>query len=393
MQEAQENFYFDLKSFKEGRGVSDIKNYVDVPSSWHVVLVDVRGSTKAIQSGRYKEVNMVGASAIAAVCNVWDRRYLPYVFGGDGATFLVPQTQLEKIMNVLASVAQMAKEEFALELRVGSLPIADILKEGGDLRIAKQALSPKIDQAIFSGGGLTLAEDLIKARPVMPTPAPQDSANYEGLECRWQPIESRDGEILSVLIRSQSVDVQESFRVYQEIIDEIDLITGGAQSANPARKNNLKVTSNPSKLMAEMKVRESGAGAWKRVKYMFSVVIATLFGKVALAFRLTMLGVNWGRYKEEVIENSDFWKFDDMLRFVLDVSPVQKRALISCLENRFAKNDIFYGMHSSSSALMTCLVFDREGEHIHFMDGDDGGYALAAVGLKGQISHAASLKV
>jgi len=32
--------------------------------------------------------------------------------------------------------------------------------------------------------------------------------------------------------------------------------------------------------------------------------------------------------------------------------------------------------------LMTCLVFERHGRQVHFIDGADGGYAIAAKKLK-----------
>jgi len=31
---------------------------------------------------------------------------------------------------------------------------------------------------------------------------------------------------------------------------------------------------------------------------------------------------------------------------------------------------------------MTCLIFNHEGNHVHFVDGADGGYAMAARPLK-----------
>jgi hypothetical protein len=36
-------------------------------------------------------------------------------------------------------------------------------------------------------------------------------------------------------------------------------------------------------------------------------------------------------------------------------------------------------------ALLTCIVFSYNGNHVHFVDGSDGGYALAARSLKAQL--------
>ena len=42
-------------------------------------------------------------------------------------------------------------------------------------------------------------------------------------------------------------------------------------------------------------------------------------------------------------------------------------------------------MHKSREALLTCIVFSYNGNHVHFVDGSDGGYAMAARGLKAQL--------
>lgn len=42
-------------------------------------------------------------------------------------------------------------------------------------------------------------------------------------------------------------------------------------------------------------------------------------------------------------------------------------------------------MYKSRKALVTCLVQSYNGNHMHFLDGSDGGYALAARGHKQQI--------
>ncbi len=48
------------------------------------------GRRKAIADGRYKAVNMAGASVISALLNGLGRRDLPFVFGGDGALVALP---------------------------------------------------------------------------------------------------------------------------------------------------------------------------------------------------------------------------------------------------------------------------------------------------------------
>jgi tRNA A22 N-methylase len=44
-------------------------------------------------------------------------------------------------------------------------------------------------------------------------------------------------------------------------------------------------------------------------------------------------------------------------------------------------------MHLSDHAVMTCLVVSpTDGQHVHFVDGGDGGYTQAATQLKAQLA-------
>jgi len=70
---------------------------------------------------------------------------------------------------------------------------------------------------------------------------------------------------------------------------------------------------------------------------------------------------------------------------VLDLTGAEHAALVAGLTAEHAAGHLAFGTFASSSALMTCLIFDRRGEHIHFVDGGDGGYALAARQLKAQL--------
>ena len=85
-----DHFYARLTAFERFDDFVDFDAYAPVPDDWVVMISDVKGSTKAIEQGRYKDVNMVGAASITAILNVCGDIEVPYVFGGDGGTLVVP---------------------------------------------------------------------------------------------------------------------------------------------------------------------------------------------------------------------------------------------------------------------------------------------------------------
>jgi hypothetical protein len=85
-----------------------------------------------------------------------------------------------------------------------------------------------------------------------------------------------------------------------------------------------------------------------------------------------------------MIENADYRKFDGTLKMVLDVSAQQANQITAILESSKKAGQIIYGLNKSKKAIMTCLVFSNHQNHAHFVDGSDGGYALAAKMLKSQ---------
>lgn len=87
--------------------------------------------------------------------------------------------------------------------------------------------------------------------------------------------------------------------------------------------------------------------------------------------------------------HSDFRKFDDTLRMVLDCSLEEIFSIKSYLQSRYEAGEIFYGTFETDSSLMTCFVEGLgQGQHIHFIDSENGGYASAAIQLKQQIKDA-----
>ena len=129
-------------------------------------------------------------------------------------------------------------------------------------------------------------------------------------------------------------------------------------------------------------------------RYLSSELLAELFSSIKVILSqwvpIPQLGTHKkGRladYLPTMRTHADFRKFDDVLRMVLDCSEEQVKEINHYLEDQYNAGHLFYGLFCSSTALMTCYVQDIEpGQHIHFIDGGDGGYAMAAKQLKAQL--------
>ena len=64
MSENSGDFYANLPAFDEFPDVTDLSLYAPLPDDWFVVVADIKGSTKAIGEGRYKDVNLMGAACL-----------------------------------------------------------------------------------------------------------------------------------------------------------------------------------------------------------------------------------------------------------------------------------------------------------------------------------------
>ena len=88
-------------------------------------------------------------------------------------------------------------------------------------------------------------------------------------------------------------------------------------------------------------------------------------------------------YKRDVASNSDFRKFDDGLRMILDCTPQLAVELEARLAAAASNGIARYGMHRQDAAMMTCFTPSvLLSDHVHFIDGAEGGYAQAAMALK-----------
>jgi hypothetical protein len=111
--------------------------------------------------------------------------------------------------------------------------------------------------------------------------------------------------------------------------------------------------------------------------------LASLAAHALFRTGVAAAGFDPARYRRELVENTDFRKFDDGLRMTLDCTP----ALADQIEVRLSKaredGSVRFGIHRQAAALMTCFVpSPTRSDHVHFVDGAAGGYAVAAQALK-----------
>jgi hypothetical protein len=390
---SSENFYSNLPIFRDFVGVADTKNYHDVPEDWLVVVSDIKGSTKAIENGRYKDVNILGASSIIAVLNCVQDADIPFVFGGDGASFVIPETCRQSVEKALNGTRNLASKNFGMELRIGIVPVKTIVEGGARVRIAKMQVSPWGTLAMFSGGGLAYAEKLIKDPDTSATYEIRTDSHYEedqnlfeGLECRWEPIHSKKGETVCLMVLARGENELKNTETYSRFIEEIRNIYGTQRDYSPISPSQLKVTLNSKLLASETKVRTFNKNLFTRMLYPVLLRVSCVLGRIIFKFGLRVGDMDGEDYLNTVTKNSDFQKFDDTLRMTIDSEPEQRKRLVQYLDAQMNAGALFYGIQISDSALMTCMVFDRKERHLHFVDGASGGYALAAKQMKGQLA-------
>ena len=383
------DFYDNIKPFKNFNDVLNTKHYHKAPEDWFVVISDIKGSTKAIQEGRYKDVNVVGASSIIAVINALNSyTKIPFVFGGDGASFVLPPTLIEPALTALQGTREMAKQSFDMNLRCAIVPVSEITKTGKHINIAKYAISEHLSIAMFSGGGLNEADNLIKAneaeydifKHIKDQP---HEADFSGLECRWNPIKTKKGDMLTLLVKATRD--QDAQNLYENLLKQIEMIYGPKESYRPNQTDTMNLSFKSRNLRQELNVQTHGKTQLGRLKYAIKMRFEAILGTILFAFDLKAKGVEGKKYKKDAVANTDFQKFDDIMRMVIDSQPEQTEALKTFLEKQRQEGICHYGMHVTDEALLTCLVFDRSGKHLHFIDGGNGGYALAAKNMKEQI--------
>ncbi len=376
-----ENFYRDIKALK--LSVTDVlqpQYFFNVPDDWYIIIADIQNSTEAVASGRHNDVNLVAAGSLIAALNIAKQNNIeiPFFFSGDGGTLLAPEELVSSIMTGLLVHNENSIKNFGLYMHIGSVSIKNILSNGSTVKISKVEIGLGLHKAIIIGNGLKSAEQQIK-HSINPE---NENAKYDldmtGLECRWDKVKppNVENEIVCYLIESTHQEKQ--VEVYRNVLRKMDEIYGSLVIRSPLAPNRLKLLLNLQKAQKEMLIKY---GRWK-IDYLISSFFKTLLGLFYFRNNLKLGNIQGRDYLLQLIANADTLTIDGRINTIISGQQNKRTQMLEYLAAKEAEGSLVYGYHISKESVMTCYIENMDSNHIHFVDGSDGGYTEAAKLLK-----------
>ena len=353
-----------------------------VPTSWHIVVTDIESSSDAVKNGKHNDINLTATGSVITVLNeiksIDPSIKIPYFFGGDGATFIVPNAIITQITTALNTYSVHIKNTLALNLRVGTVKLEEVYKNNVTLRITRLRHNKYLTTPIVLGNGLKFAESQIKNNFIPANVIDSNSTiNLTGMECRWDEImpNNQDDKILCLLVSCS--DETKQAEIFNSIMGEINYVFGTLDERRPITTLKLKLNTSIEKIRKEMTTK---IGKYNR-EYLIRNWLITVFGKYYFKF------FNGGKqYLYRVTQLSDTLMLDGSINTVISGNFKQITKLQIFLDTLESQNKIIYGMHVTHASIMSCYVQDREDNHIHFVDGTEGGYTTAALVYKSKIN-------
>ncbi len=351
--------------------------FQEIPPDWLVIVTDIKGSTVAVQQGQSELVNLVATGSIIATLNIAAKSKIdvPFFFGGDGATLVVPPILLTDIMKALVLHQKNVKKEFNMDLRIGYLAVSEVYAAKTQIKIAKVSINTIYAIPIVLGNGLQYAEKVIKSRVIEIQDLDENTTelNLEGMECRWNRISppTNTDEVVCLLIYAK--EESEQAILFKKILDRADRIYGVHQQRNPISLAKLRMDAGLRKIRTELKMRKPSFRLMELIKNW----IFMIGGKY---WYLPSKGGK--KYLKQLVALADIFVLDGKINMVISGKARQRKQLIQFLDKMEKDGEIVFGIHASQDSIISCYVKNRDAQHIHFIDGGDGGYTKAAVLLK-----------
>lgn len=383
-----ENFYKQIPVIKTEleEALTEESYFKSVPNDWHIVVTDIENSTEEFNNGKYKEMNIISASSIIIALNIADKHgiEIPFIYGGDGASMVIPAKILDEVLEALTTLRNNAKYNFKLSLRVGSISIENLKKYGHRLKVAKIKIVEDYTQAIFLGVGLAQAEKIIKSdkRFLSRKEGEEKKLNLSGLQCRWNEIEppAHKKDILVLIV--QPLKQRGQTITYKKILEDIEEVYGSFKRRHPIGAKEIGHSSDFKTLSKASKIKYGRLN----ILYTGFQMIKSFLSKVYIKSNIKLpIQIHEDYIHGDIATATDTLKIDGALKTIIAGSKKQKGLLLKKLQRRERNGQILFGHFGTESTTITCYVHKREKEYINFIDGTDGGYIKAAQELKAKI--------
>ncbi len=346
--------------------------FAPAPAEAVVLVADVIGSSRRVAAtGTYRDITFVATAALVAAENAVGS--IPGVFTGDGAVVLATPDQAAAAAAALTAVAGWSERTLGIAMRVARVPVGAL---SAPLMVARTPLADA-EQWHLLGGGASEADRLAKtAADRRLDPDPDGAPDLTGLSCRWDPLETARGALVSLLVQLQSRTPEADHALLSRLYGGIAELAGPEERLWPVQADRIRWSWPPPGLALESVAIAPTPGvrrALVRVRLYVETALA------ALVLRLVPRAA--AGYVASIGPNTVSAQVIDGLALIIDCSPDQHARIRALLAEESAGGGVRFGTHASSQAHMVCVVRGTD-QHRHFLDTTVGGYWHASQELK-----------
>ena len=304
--------------------------------------------------------------------------------GGDGASFAAP-APIRPLSRIRWQKPPLGpKTHWVSRCALRSFLSRTFAHQHLDVLVARFAPSSNVTYAMFAGGGLAWAERKLKQGGYTVPRAPvgvQPTSQVFRADLRRSVPSTASSCLLS------------SFRARSDFVrGTIRSSCGRSAASNPAYihcRPKARSLHGPATILI-MPSRQAAERCPLRLG--LRSACGAVVARVGTLLGIPIGGFHEARFRRELVENTDFRKFDDGLRTTLDCPSELADVIDARLEDAQRRGACFFGTHRQLAANLTCFVpSPTQANHVHFVDGASGGYAFAALNLKREYCDAASV--
>ena len=377
-----ENSYFysnlPIYSVSPEELFSNEKEFVSVPADWVLVVLDIEKSTQAVRYKMHRDINRIAAESIMVVLNeiksLNQKIEIPFFFGGDGASFIIPKVFLQQIRLVLDDFRYHIFTDYFLNLRIGFVHMEEIYKRGNILKIARLSYHGQFTIPIVLGDGLRVGDSIIKSQYSDERDEPHFEmfVDTDGATELWRNIRFRKSKkrVLCFLISVRNMSKQAE--IFADIHRKTTSIFGEFGERTVITSRQLKRKDTLTKLyLHHLKSFNS---------FYLERIVVKIFRK--FYFRWFRRGIDFAETLSKCILPS---LYDGTYDDILIGSKEQIASFISHLQMLENRQQIYFGSSMSDKAIIKCSLKTGIDQTVYLLDGGEGGYTAASKVLKPKI--------